>query len=182
MQRTKHLIAVTSFLAATLAAALVLVPGNADAAGEDKKSNRPKPVALDKRGRPYQHICPINTEPKGDAPPKGGRMWCSQPMPGGWWRKHGPVAKWYPNAQKWYEGNFERDKKHGTWTIYRRNGKKMRDVIYWDGTKVNEIQYDRKGKPIDPKKIAERQKAREARRRKSDDWRTYSQPSRPKKR
>lgn len=148
--------------------------------GKPGAEAKPKPTALGKNGRPYVHTCPVNTEQKGEAPPKGGRIWCSQPMPGGYWRKHGPVVKWYPNAQKWYEGNFERDKKHGTWTIYRRNGKRMKDVVYWDGEKVNEIQYDRRGKPIDPKVLKERQAAREKRQRKSDEWRTYSQPSRPK--
>lgn len=151
---------------------------SAQAAEETKEAKKPtRAVAYGPDGRPYMHVCPIGTEPVGEAPPKGGQMWCRQPIEGGY-RRQGAVVKWYNNGKKRFEGQFERDKKHGTWTKFRPNGKKQEEITYYDGKKVSKTLFDRRGREINTKERDEREAERKAASKKrAADWKSYSQAS-----
>lgn len=165
-------------------AALVLFGLTSSAAAEEAAQAAKKPTrgtAYGPDGRPYVHICPVGTEPVGEAPPKGGQMWCRQPIEGGY-RRQGAVAKWYSNGKKRFDGQFERDKKHGVWTKYRPNGKKQEEITYYDGKKVSSTLFDRRGREIDTKERDKREAERRAESKKrAADWKSYSQASNRKK-
>lgn len=113
-----------------------------------------------KRRRKYVHPCPPGTEQFGKAPPKGGNVFCRQPVVGGY-RKHGQQIRWYGNGGKRYEGDYVRGKKHGVWTIYHRNGTKKSVEVWYNGKRKSKTKFDRRGAPITVKdKDAERRSRR----------------------
>ena len=140
-------------LAAVLGALLTATPAHASDDGAKK----------------YRHLCPPGTEPFGAPPPEGKRLWCRQPTRDGTYRRQGKYTAFHPNGKKRTDGNFERDKAHGIWVNYDRNGQKTSESIYWDGKEIKKTRYDRMGTKIeeDPK---EKRKELAAKKKNLTDW------------
>lgn len=97
--------------------------------------------------RKFQLPCPGGTESAGESPPKGSLMYCRQPAKGGGYVRTGDVIRWYDNGQKRFEGEYVRDKKHGEWKTFYRNGRKKTDEEWYNGERIKAVQYDKHGKP-----------------------------------
>lgn len=121
----------------------------------------PKPKEK-KRVRKYIHPCPAGTEQFGEGPPKGGKVYCRQPVIGGY-LKQGNETSWFPNGEKRYEGDYIRDKKHGVWKTYHRNGRLKAVEEYYDGKRTKKTRFDGKGRPVQE---VDRDKIRRERRKK----------------
>lgn len=122
--------------------------------------NRAEPEPEKKVKRKYVHPCPGGTEQFGKAPPDGGKVYCRQPVVGGY-RKHGNETSWYANGTKRFEGEYVRGKKHGTWTVYHRNGRKKATEVWFNGERREKVRYDKKGVAIkEVDKDAERRATR----------------------
>ncbi len=128
--------------------------------------NRKAPPEVKKRVRKYIHPCPAGTEQFGEGPPKGGKVFCRQPIIGGY-QKMGNETSWFANGEKRYEGEYTRDKKHGVWKTYHRNGRLKAVEEYYDGKRTKKTRFDRKGQPVEE---VDRNKRRRERR-KNYKWR-----------
>ena len=129
-------------LAILLVACLVLVqPAYAE------KNRKAKVEESTKAKRKYVHPCAPGTEQVGSGPPDGLTAYCRQPVVGGY-RKQGIETDWYSNGQKRFEGEYVRDKKHGVWTTFHRNGEKKAVETFYNGKRTNKAKYDRKGQPV----------------------------------
>jgi hypothetical protein len=134
---------------ALIAAALVLsATGVCEPRLVQAEINRAEPPKETKRVKKYIHPCPAGTEQFGEGPPKGGKVFCRQPIIGGY-RKQGNESSWFPNGEKRYEGEYVRDQKHGVWKTYHRNGNVKAVEEYYGGKRTKKTTFDRTGKPIE---------------------------------
>ncbi len=128
-------------------------------------------------GKAKKHICPAGTEMYGAAPPAATNIWCRQSNGDGTFARQGLYTSYSRKGTVRVQGNYERDKPHGVWTKFDRNGKRISATVFYDGSVTQKFKFKDGGKTIDKKhvqSVAAVEKARAARKqqRELNDWRT----------
>ena len=82
---------------------------------------------------PPGFTCPFGAEPAGHPPPDGLEIWCQVQHPSGRWQKNGPYRSWHGNGQYSAMGQYDGDRKSGTWTEWYANGKPAAETGWVNG-------------------------------------------------
>jgi antitoxin component YwqK of YwqJK toxin-antitoxin module len=72
--------------------------------------------------------CPAGTEPRGAAPPQGGKLWCA--LPDG--TQHGPSLTWYADGQRLALASFQRGALDGSYREWHPGGQLKEEGEYRD--------------------------------------------------
>jgi hypothetical protein len=73
--------------------------------------------------------CPKGTTQTGKVPPEDLSQGCANAAG----ERYGPWTDYWPNGNKWREGQYKAGKHHGHWTVLRPDGKKLYEADYKNG-------------------------------------------------